>query len=173
MKRPRNIFLMIAVVFCGVSLFVGTGGLSNFAGINIAGLLPWNSNSNVSATATGRTSINQSSNSLNLDTLAPIHLVVLNGTGRTGLAREISLGVALHGCVVERVGNAPHDRYKQCFLVNRRLKNIVAADLAVRLGGLPVISEADGRTTEDAVLVLGANYEQLLQHLTHVQATNH
>ena len=91
----------------------------------------------------------------------PIHLVVLNGTSESGLARKVSLLLGRFGCVAERVGNAPRRDFARTLLVNRRLSNRQAADLARRLGGIRVIREWDGRGGEDAVLVLGADCAQL------------
>jgi hypothetical protein len=95
----------------------------------------------------------------------PVHLLVLNGTAIDGLAHEIGMAVSLAGCVVERVSNAPHDRFARSLLVNRRLTPNRVARLAERLGGLPVLEERDPRTTEDAVLVLGADHERIRQAL--------
>ena len=96
---------------------------------------------------------------------SPIHLVVLNGTAEPGLARDVSLAVTLVGCVTERVDNAPHLHFAKTVLINRRLERGAAADLASRLGGVPVIEERDLRTTEDAVLVLGADYARICRAL--------
>jgi len=88
----------------------------------------------------------------------PVHLRVLNGTPRPGLAREFGLLLGRTGCVAETVDNAPHDRFPRTMLVNRRLDDDRARDLAGRFGGIPVIREWDDRTSEDAVLVLGADH---------------
>lgn len=95
----------------------------------------------------------------------PVHLLVLNGTPQPGLARDFGLLLGQAGCVVERVGNATHDRYETSFLVNRRLTQDRAAGLAARLGDLPVLSEFDTRTTSDAVLVLGRDAERIARRL--------
>jgi hypothetical protein len=50
-------------------------------------------------------------------------------------------------------------------LVNRRLSDRQADELARRLGGIRVIREWDGRVGEDAVLVLGADHELLKSSL--------
>lgn len=92
---------------------------------------------------------------------APIHLSVLNGTDEAGLARKISLLLGRAGCVAESVGNAPDRRYEQSLLVNRKLSDSRAAELARRLGGVRVIREWDGRGSEDAVLVLGRDFAEL------------
>lgn len=93
---------------------------------------------------------------------APIHLVVLNGTERAGLAREVSLLLGRAGCVAESVGNAPHLEFASSVLVNRRLAAKKAAELARRLGGIRVVREWDGRESEDAVLVLGRDWAHLV-----------
>jgi len=95
----------------------------------------------------------------------PIHLVVLNGTSESGLAREVSLLLGRAGCVAESVGNAPHRNFARSLLVNRRLSDRHAADLARRLGGIQVIREWDGRGGEDAVLILGADCARLTSYL--------
>ncbi|MEN8005634.1 MAG: LytR C-terminal domain-containing protein [Candidatus Krumholzibacteriota bacterium] len=92
---------------------------------------------------------------------APIHLSVLNGTGKAGLARRFSLLLGRTGCVAESVGNAPHRRFDQSLLVNRKLSDDKAAGLARLLGGIRVIREWDGRGSEDAVLVLGGDFAAL------------
>jgi hypothetical protein len=95
----------------------------------------------------------------------PAHLVVLNGTTKPGLAREVGLLLGRAGCVAERVGNAPRRNFSHSLLINRRLTENRAQDLARRLGGIRVIREWDGRRGEDAVLVLGADHEKLVSRL--------
>jgi hypothetical protein len=80
-------------------------------------------------------------------TEALIHLRVLNGTPNGGLARDFSLLLGRAGCVAESVDNAPHDRFDRSLLINRRLDDGQARDLARRLGGLPILKEWDGRTS--------------------------
>ena len=99
------------------------------------------------------------------DEETPIHLVVLNGTSEFGLARGVGLLLGRVGCVAERVGNAPHRNFVRTFLVNRRLSDRQAADLARRLGGIRVIREWDGRGGEDAILILGADCAHLTSFL--------
>jgi len=95
-----------------------------------------------------------------------IHLIVLNGTPRAGLARDVSLQLGRAGCVAENVGNATHRSYAKSMLINRRLTDRQAADLARRLGGIMVIREWDERTSEDAVLVLGSDWNDLVTVLS-------
>jgi hypothetical protein len=95
----------------------------------------------------------------------PIHLVILNGTGEVGLAGRMSLALAAAGCVVERIGDAPHAGYATCLLINRRLSRARAHALAELLGGVTVLREWDARTAEDAVLVLGEDHERIWERL--------
>ncbi len=171
MRRPNNIWLLVVVVVCGLSLWLGFGGRDWFRGSDHRDPPLAAEQRTGSAPALGAGSAGQTDSEVNLNP-TPIHLVVLNGTGRSGLANEVSLGVVLHGYVIERVGNAPHDDFQKCLLINRRLDATTAADLSESLGGLPVLSEVDIRTTEDAVLVLGQDYPQLLQRLSRVPSSD-
>ncbi|HPF71769.1 MAG TPA: LytR C-terminal domain-containing protein, partial [Candidatus Krumholzibacteria bacterium] len=95
---------------------------------------------------------------------APVHLRVLNGSGATGLARDLGRSLAAAGLVVGGVGNAD-GAVPASLLVNRRLDQAAAARLAARLGGLPVVREWDGRCSEDAVLVLGEDWTRVREAL--------
>jgi hypothetical protein len=99
----------------------------------------------------------------------PTHLVVLNGTSEPGLAREFGLRLGRAGCVVESVGNANRRDLARSLLVNRRLTDRQADELARRMGGIRVIREWDGRVGEDAVLVLGADHEHLKTSLANLR----
>jgi hypothetical protein len=135
-----NLWLLLAVVLCAVSLWAGLrGGASGPA--EVAARAP----------AAGPP--------------PAVHLRVLNGTERAGLAREVSLLLGPTGCVVVGVGNAPANPWPHSLLVNRRLAPVRAEELARRLGGLTVIREWDSRADEDAVLVLGADWERLRRSL--------
>ena len=94
--------------------------------------------------------------------LRSVHLAVLNGTGESGLARRFSRRLSEIGCVVVSVGDAPHDTFAASLLINRRLTESEARQLAVRMGGVRLLVEWDGRCREDAVLVLGADHEHLV-----------
>ncbi|MBT3317314.1 LytR C-terminal domain-containing protein [bacterium] len=89
----------------------------------------------------------------------PIHVAILNGTSITGLASDVSLAIEHYGCVVDAIENAPHSNFKESILINRRLDSEAARQLANQLGGIRLIHEFDGRTVEDVVLVLGADYK--------------
>ncbi len=103
---------------------------------------------------------------LPLPTLAqPARLAILNGTRVDGLANTFSLATPVIGCVAERVGNAPHRNFVRTLLVNRKLDDATAGAIAQRLGGVPVLKETDVRTTEDAVLVVGGDYQVVLATL--------
>jgi hypothetical protein len=149
MKRPANLLLLTLLAVCLLSLWLGRSGRDSAERDDVGETLP------VPAAATRAVAPADSPPS------PPVHLAVLNGTSEAGLARDIGLAVALCGCVAERVGNAPRADLPHSLLVNRRLPAAVAARLAARLGGLPVIEERDLRTSEDAVLVLGGDYARV------------
>lgn len=142
MKGRLNLWLLLAAGLCALSLWVGwrSGGEGGTAAPGPAG---------------GRAP------EAAPEDAAPIHLLVLNGTDEQGLARDFSLLLGPTGCVVERVANAPEGDWSACVLVNRRLPEGRAKDLAARLGGVEVVREWDGRTTEDAVLVLGRDWARV------------
>jgi len=93
--------------------------------------------------------------------LDAVHLSVLNGSGVSGLARRIGRLLPALGCVVVKVGNAPHENFSSSLLINRRLPAHRAEILQRQLGGLPMIVEWDPRCREDAVLILGHDYDDL------------
>lgn len=97
--------------------------------------------------------------------LRTVHLAVLNGTGEAGLARRFSRALPTLGCVVVRIGDAPHDSFAATLLVNRRLPERTARSLADALGGVPLLGEWDHRGREDAVLVLGRDHPRLAARL--------
>lgn len=92
-------------------------------------------------------------------------LSVLNGTDIPRLAGDVGMLVGRAGCLAGRIENAPHDRFGRSLLINRRLPDSRARELAAALGGLPVIREADLRAGEDAVLVLGEDYLKVCRTL--------
>jgi len=145
MKDRLNTWLLVVVAICALSLWFGKD-----------------------LVRTGKDSSREEPTSGGAETTfvmseeeKPVHLVVLNGTSELGLAREVSLLLGRAGCVAESVGNAPHRDFARSLLVNRRLSDRHAGDLARRLGGIRVIREWDGRAGEDAVLVLGADFPRL------------
>jgi LytR cell envelope-related transcriptional attenuator len=147
MKRQGNLWLLLIVVVCAVSFFVGRGTQLPF--------LDTEPNTESSAEI-----------ELVDDTdPSPVHLLILNGTDRSGLAREVSRLVTRVGCVAENVGNAPTGDHPASLLVNRRLDSQRARDLAARLGGVCLLTEWDDRGTEDAVLLLGEDYSNVLTAL--------
>lgn len=94
----------------------------------------------------------------------PVHLRILNGTDHSGLARQFSLLVSGKGCVVEAIGNAP-GIWPESLLVNRRLDHQSAKELARKLGNMDLIRQWDERLTEDAVLILGEDFELVKEAL--------
>lgn len=158
MKRNVNILLFMIVAACGVSLWQALTGdppANDGAGDMMSAPAP---------PPVERAEAGAVSPWLGADA-ANIHLVILNGTEVPGLARDVSLALSLVGCVIQRVGNAPHQDFDRTLLVNRRLDAPQAERLAARLGGITVIEEKDNRTHEDALLVLGADYRTILQAL--------
>lgn len=137
MRRPLNFFLILVVAVFGVSLWMAQGRpLPGFLSGEESGtalkVLPFQD-----------------------PDLEPVHLSILNGTDQAGLAGDLALLITRVGCVVEGVGNAAPWPGSSSMLINRRLSPARAGELAERLGGIPVLQEFDGRTTEDAVLILG------------------
>jgi len=136
-RARANIWLLVAVALCAISLWAG-----------------W------------RPDTDKAEETVLDSGAGTVHLLVLNGTGRPGLAREISLLLGPAECVVEGVGNAPGEDWPNCLLVNRRLAPARARGLAARLGGINVVREWDDRAPEDAVLVLGADWAAVRGALT-------
>ncbi|MBU8871905.1 MAG: LytR C-terminal domain-containing protein [Gemmatimonadales bacterium] len=147
MGRRLNLWLLLVVILCAVSLWVGLGDPGSFR-----------QESSISKPAAGLDKLAGSDN-------PAVHLLILNGTDRSGLAREVGLLVSRAGCVAQDIGNAPAGDHPVSFLINRRLEPGRAAELAVRLGGIPVLLEWDGRGTEDAVLLLGEDHQEVLSSL--------
>lgn len=137
----RFILLFIVVLVCGLSVWYGMADDPKLS-------LPDLHFSKQQATT---------NNEIELES-KPIHVAILNGTSITGLASDVSLAIEHFGCVVDAIDNAPHSNFKESILINRRLNPEIAQQLADQLGGVRLIHEFDGRTVEDAVLVLGADY---------------
>lgn len=143
MARPRNLLLGALVIACALSLWLARGRP-----------LP-GSRSEPAASAPEMLRASDDA------PLEPIHLRILNATGQPGLAGDLALLVPRLDCVVEGVGNAATWPGSPSLLINRRLPPDRADALAACLGGIPVLREWDGRASEDAVLVLGADFEQV------------
>lgn len=159
MRRPLNLWLLLVVIVCAVSVWAGSRGDLPFLGSGPSAPDVGES-SNADPAQFERPSAPQND---------PVHLAVLNGTGRSGLARQVGLLVPRAGCVAEQVGNAPGNapggEYVQSLLINRRLPRARAEALARRLGGLRLLTEWDDRCTEDAVLLLGTDHQRVLSAL--------
>ncbi len=148
MKGSFNLWLLVIVVVCGLSFWFGKDLVLNE---------PRSGPSDeVSDEVT-----NNDGQKPPLEITEPVHLLVLNGTEEGGLAREFGLLLGSSGCVVEKVGNAPHSQYAQSFLVNRSLPQARIDRLAADLGGMPILREFDGRSAADAVLVLGRDHDRI------------
>ncbi len=142
MIRTLNFWLFLMTVVCGVSFWVASGAP-----------LPAGVELKKSPTASTSRWIDSTAGST-------VHLKILNGTQTSGLARQFSLLLAGRGCVVEKVGNASGP-WPESLLINRRLSQENIQELADKFGKIEVIRQWDERLTEDAVLVLGQDYEQL------------
>jgi hypothetical protein len=95
------------------------------------------------------------------DLVPSIRLDILNGTAVDGLAGKIATAVGRVGAIAGDLGNADRDNQVQSLLINRRLSPEVANELARSLGGMNVIFEFDVRSTADAVLILGADHQEI------------
>ena len=147
MRGRLNLWLLLIAIFCAVSLWAGLG-----ARIPLREKIPW-----IETRNEPEPDVEQS---------APaVHLLVLNGTNHRGLARQVGLLVPRAGCLAQNIGNAPAGEHPVSLLINRRLDQDRAQRLARRLGGVPLLMEWDGRGTEDAVLLLGDDYSDLLAAL--------
>jgi hypothetical protein len=150
MKRTANYLLLVFLILCGLSLWLGRGESPDEAA-------PANEEP-AEATIPDAGPVLALERGEDETGDSPVHLVILNGTEQAGLARKVGLALGVAGCVTQRVDNAPHTHFEQSLLINRRLTPSAARSLAARLGGVPLLLERDPRTTEDAVLVLGADY---------------
>jgi hypothetical protein len=144
-KRTLNLFLLVLVLACGVSIWWAKG----------QPLPSWWDSGEVRRDAP---SLEESD-----PQLPAAQLRVLNATEIPGLAAEVALRIPGLGCVVQGVGNAAAWPGSPSLLINRRLPRGQALELAERLGGIPVIREWDGRGAEDAVLVLGDDHDRILK----------
>ena len=143
MNRLANLLLLLVVGICGFSFWLARGrpvpGFLESKGIGSAPVAI------------------QMADPLD----EPVHLRVLNGTQLSGLAGQVALLLPGLGCVIEGVGNADSWPDSPSVLINRRLSEARARQLAEILGGIPILREWDARTTEDAVLVLGLDHERI------------
>ena len=147
MRHRLNLWLVLLVIVCAVSLWVGRGARIPF--------LEFGSRSEP---------VRESEFSVGPEASA-VHLLILNGTDRGGLAREVGLLVSRAGCVAENIANAPSGDHPFSLLINRRLDRERAGELARMLGGLPLLQEWDDRATEDTVLLLGRYHAVVLSEL--------
>ena len=147
MTRLGNLILILLVMVCGVSLWMAQGR-------PVPSFLK-------SSDVEMATPVFLTTDALD----EPIHLRILNGTDQSGLAGQFALLLPRLGCVVQGVGNAKPWVGSPTMLINRRLSPGHARELALELGGIPVMREWDGRTAEDAVLVLGEDFEILRNRL--------
>lgn len=152
MKGSLNLWLLVVVVVCALSFWFGRG-------------LVWPERFGEDSERPALTRPAAAGRFTRAEDPESVHLVVLNGTPQAGLAREFGLLLGRAGCVAEQLGNAPHDHFEHSLLINRRLPEGRAGELAAELGGLQVLQEFDGRSAADAVLVLGRDAGQLREYL--------
>ena len=152
MKGSFNLWLLVIVVVCGLSFWFGKDLVLNGTGPG---------QSDEAQASGGGKSAPEIAERIAEEITEPIHLLVLNGTEEGGLAREFGLLLGSSGCVVEKVGNAPHGQYGESFLVNRNLPSAQIDRLAAKLGGMLILREFDGRSAADAVLVLGRDHDRI------------
>lgn len=147
MSRLGNVILILLVIVCGVSLWMAQGR-------PLPGFL-----------ASSDVALPQPESLLEDPLDEPVHLRILNGTDQPGLAGQMALLVPRLGCVVQGVGNARPWPHSPTLLINRRLSPGRARELALKLGDIPVMREWDERTAEDAVLVLGDDFQVVKNQL--------
>ncbi len=152
MKGSFNLWLLVIVVVCALSFWFGKDLVLNE---------PRSGSSDEMIDGMSDEVETSGGQKPPLEITEPVHLLVLNGTEEGGLAREFGLLLGSSGCVVEKVGNAPHSQYAQSFLVNRSLPQARIDRLAAELGGMPILREFDGRSAADAVLVLGRDHDRI------------
>jgi hypothetical protein len=95
------------------------------------------------------------------DQTQPLRLQVLNATGRPRLALETGDMLRTWGVDALDRGNAPEGAFPETLLIVRGERQEAVAELARRLGGIPVILQRRPDLMLDATLVLGhdwANY---------------
>jgi len=148
MKGRLNVWLLLTVLICGASYWFGKDLIAVESPMSAG----------VETPKVGFVD--------DEDQEATVHLLVLNGTDRPGLAREFGLLLGRAGCVADQVGNAPHNHFAKSFLVNRLLDASRIKRLAAELGDVPVLIEFDGRSAADAVLVLGRDADRIRKHLS-------
>lgn len=89
-----------------------------------------------------------------------LRVSVENGSGAKGVAGEAQVGLEKLGVQVLSVGNAARFDYPHSMLVARRRGADVKA-LGEQIGCKQVLAQFDKSATEDATLILGADYRQL------------
>lgn len=139
MLRTLNFWLFVFLVGCAGSFWLASSAGFSHLGLSFTG---------------------EKSEEVDEAPTAPVHLRILNGTDESGLARQFSLLVVSHGCLVEGVGNAAGP-WPESVLVNHRLEPAAALELSRRLADVPVIRQWDERCSEDAVLILGNDFARI------------
>ena len=86
---------------------------------------------------------------------------VLNGTGESGVAREVTLKLRKMGIDVLIEGNADRFDYKESVLIDRKGNPELMKRLARRLGVRTVVAQVQERPRVDVTLVVGWDKERL------------
>jgi hypothetical protein len=89
-----------------------------------------------------------------------LRLAIENGTGEKGVAREAQAALSRLGVQVVSAANADRFDYRESILVARKRGGEVRM-LAERIGCRHVVEQLSDTATEDATLVLGADYGEL------------
>jgi len=92
-----------------------------------------------------------------------ISVEVLNGAGVIGAAARVSERLRGMGFDVKTFGNAPNFDQDRSVLIDRSGRVWAAEAIADSLGGIPVRSEASPELYLDATLILGPDWERLLE----------
>jgi hypothetical protein len=91
----------------------------------------------------------------------PFQIEVLNGTGESGVAREVTMKLRRMGIDVLIEGNAQRFDYRETILVDRKGNPDLMKRLSRRLGVSRVITQIQERPRVDATLIVGWDRERL------------
>ncbi len=101
-------------------------------------------------------------------------VAILNGTGRGGVAQNVSSHLQKMGVDVTHVGNAKHFDYRSSIVIypeNASQEVKSSAENLARLCGIPASLTRADKQASYASLVVGQNYEGLLKRLENSYAT--
>ena len=104
----------------------------------------------------------------------PEAIAVLNGTGKAGVAQKVASHLQKMGIDVTHVGNAKHFDYrstKVAYPENATQNARKSAELLAKLSGVPASLTTQDRQVSYPSLIVGHDYERLLQRLESSYAT--